>query len=159
MLTTFPEITRTVERLNEIKLLLDKGQWDGIALLEEQSELIEWMLMNEAYQKYDLQKEILKYFWFTNEQMNFKISQLSWGEQTKVQIAKFLIQDVDLLILDEPTNHLDIEWIMFIENFCKMWNKALICISHDRKFLESAFTKTIEIKKKKLNLYYCWYKD
>ena len=159
MLTTFPKITKTVERLNEIKLLLNKEQWDSIALLEEQSELIEWMLMNEAYQKYDLQKEILKYFWFTNEQMNFKISQLSWGEQTKVQIAKFLIQDVDLLILDEPTNHLDIEWIMFIENFCKMRNKALICISHDRKFLESAFTKTIEIKNKKLNLYYCWYKD
>ena len=159
MLTTFPEITKTVERLNEIKELLEKGEWDGIALLEEQSELIERMLMNEAYQKYDLQKEILKYFWFSNEQMNFKISQLSWGEQTKVQIAKFLIQDVDLLILDEPTNHLDIEWIMFVENFCKLWNKALICISHDRKFLESAFTKTIEIKNKKLNLYYCWYKE
>ena len=159
MLTTFPEVTKTVERLNEIKQLLDKGEWDSIALLDEQSELIEWMLMNEAYQKYDLQKEILKYFWFTNEQLNFKISQLSWWEQTKVQIAKFLIQDVDLLILDEPTNHLDIEWIMFIENFCKLWNKALICISHDRKFLESAFTKTIEIKNKKLNLYYCWYKD
>jgi len=130
-----------------------------VALLEEQWDLIEWMLMNEAYQKYDLQKEILKYFWFTKEQLNFRISQLSWGEQTKVQIAKFLIQDVDLLILDEPTNHLDIEGIMFIEEFCKMWNKALICISHDRKFLWSAFTKVIEIQNKKLNLYYCWYED
>ena len=47
MLTTFPEVTKTVERLSEIKELLDKGEWDGIALLEEQSELIEWMLMNK----------------------------------------------------------------------------------------------------------------
>jgi len=76
-----------------------------------------------------------------------------------LQIAKFLLQDVDLLILDEPTNHLDIEGILFIEQFCQMWNKALICISHDRKFLASAFTKTIEIKNKKLNLYYCGYED
>ena len=159
MMTTFPEVTKRVERLDEIKKLLDTEEWDWIALLEEQWEIIEWMLMNEAYQKYDLQKDILQYFWFTKEQMSFKISQLSWWEQTKVQIAKFLIQDVDLLILDEPTNHLDIEWIMFIEQFCKMWNKALICISHDRKFLWTAFTKVIEILNKKLNLYYCWYED
>lgn len=159
MLTTFPEITKNVERLNEIKQLLENEEGDSITLLEEQNELIERMLMNEAYQKYDLQKDILKYFWFTKEQMNFKISQLSWGEQTKLQIAKFLINDVDLLILDEPTNHLDIEGIMFIEQFCQMRNKALICISHDRKFLGTAFTKVIEIANKKLNLYYCWYED
>ena len=159
MLTTFPEITRRVERLEEIKQLLDWWNGDAITLIDEQNEHIERMLMHEAYQKYDLQKEILKYFWFTREQLNFPIKKLSGGEQTKLQIAKFLLQDVDLLILDEPTNHLDIEGILFIEQFCQMRNKALICISHDRKFLASAFTKTIEIKNKKLNLYYCGYED
>lgn len=159
MKRTFPEVTKTVERLDEIKHLLETGEWDPIALIQEQGELIEWMITNEAYQKYDLQIEILKYFWFTSEQLHFPISKLSWGEQTKVQIAKFLLQDVDLLILDEPTNHLDIEGIMFIEKFCQMWNKALICISHDRKFLWSAFNKTIEIQNQKLELYYCGYED
>ena len=159
MKTTFPEVTKTVERIDEIKHLLETGEWDPIALIQEQGELIEWMIANEAYQKYDLQIEILKYFWFSNEQLHFPISKLSWGEQTKVQIAKFLLEDVDLLILDEPTNHLDIEGIMFIEKFCQMWNKALICISHDRKFLWSAFNKTIEIQNQKLELYYCGYED
>ena len=159
MKTTFPEVTKTVERLDEIKHLLETGEWDPIAWIQEQGELIEWMIANEAYQKYDLQIEILKYFWFSNEQLHFPISKLSWGEQTKVQIAKFLLQDVDLLILDEPTNHLDIEGIMFIEKFCQMWNKALICISHDRKFLWSAFNKTIEIQNQTLELYYCGYED
>ena len=159
MKTTFPKVTQTVERLDEIKHLLETGEWDPIALIQEQGELIEWMIANEAYQKYDLQIEILKYFWFTSEQLHFPISKLSWGEQTKVQIAKFLLQDVDLLILDEPTNHLDIEGIMFIEKFCQMWNKALICISHDRKFLCSAFNKTIEIQNQKLELYHCGYED
>jgi hypothetical protein len=62
MLTTFPDITKNVERLNKIKQLLENEEGDSIALLEEQNELIERMLMNEAYQKYDLQKDILKYF-------------------------------------------------------------------------------------------------
>ena len=159
MLTTFPEITTKVQRLEEIKRLLDESAENSIELIEEQNEIIERMLLNEAYQKYDLQQEILKYFGFSKEQLSFKISQLSWGEQTKVQIAKFLLQDVDLLILDEPTNHLDIEGILFIEAFCQMRNKALICISHDRKFLGSTFNKTVEIKNKKLNLYFCWYED
>lgn len=66
---------------------------------------------------------------------------------------------MDLLILDEPTNHLDIEGIMFIEQFTRMRNKALICISHDRKFLGSAFNKTVEILDQKLNLYHCGYED
>lgn len=159
MLTTFPEITERVERLEAIKQLLDWWNADTIALIEEQNEHIERMLMHEAYQKYDLQKEILKYFWFSKEQLEFPISKLSWWEQTKLQIAKFLLQDVDLLILDEPTNHLDIEGILFIEQFCQLWNKALICISHDRKFLGTAFNKTVEITDKKLNLYYCGYED
>ena len=159
MLTTFPEITTKVQRLEEIKRLLDENTQNSIELIEEQNEIIERMLLNEAYQKYDLQQEILKFFGFSKEQLSFKISQLSWGEQTKVQIAKFLLQDVDLLILDEPTNHLDIEGILFIEAFCQMRNKALICISHDRKFLGSTFNKTVEIKNKKLNLYFCWYED
>lgn len=159
MLTTFPEVSTTVHRLDTIKKELESWFWDPIVLIEEQSELIERMLHHDAYQKYDLQKEILKYFWFSNEQLSFPLSKLSWGEQTKVQIAKFLLQDVDLLILDEPTNHLDIEGIMFIEQFTRMRNKALICISHDRKFLGSAFNKTVEILDQKLNLYHCAYED
>lgn len=159
MMTTFPEVTSTVHRLDAIKQELESWMWDPIALIEEQNEAIERMLMHEAYQKYDLQKEILRYFWFSAEQLHFPIKQLSGGEQTKVQIAKFLLQDVDLLILDEPTNHLDIEGIMFIEQFCQLRNKALICISHDRKFLGTAFNKTVEIAQEKLNLYYCGYED
>ena len=69
--------------------------------------------------------------------MNFKISQLSWGEQTKVQIAKFLIQDVDLLILDEPTNHLDPDTQKIIgENF-NNYEGSIIMVSHNPSFVES----------------------
>lgn len=150
MLTALPDITARSKRLDEINELLKSDPANSIELVEEQNELIQRMINNDWYQKYWLQTEILKYFWFTKDQLNLKISQLSWWEQTKVQIAKFLLQEVDLLILDEPTNHLDIEWIMFLQRFCELWQKTLICISHDKKFLNSSFQKIVEISNKKL---------
>lgn len=77
MRTTFPEITKTVERLAEIKRLLEADQGDAIALIQEQGELIDRMLTNDAYQKYDLQTEVLKYFGISKEQLDFPIKKLS----------------------------------------------------------------------------------
>ena len=159
MLTALPDITAKSKRLDEINESLKSDPANSIELVEEQNELIQRMINNDWYQKYWLQTEILKYFWFTKDQLNLKISQLSWWEQTKVQIAKFLLQEVDLLILDEPTNHLDIEWIMFLQRFCELWQKTLICISHDKKFLNSSFQKIVEISNKKLFEYKWNYDD
>ena len=66
---------------------------------------------------------------------------------------------MDLLLLDEPTNHLDIEWIFFLQRFCELWWKTLICISHDKKFLNSCFNRVVEISQKKLHLYEWNYSD
>ena len=159
MKTCFPDIKLAMERLEEIeKLLTDEGS-EYHALIEEQTKLQDWLRKENGYQKRWMQIEILKYFWFSKAMLNFKIKQLSWWEQTKLQIAKFLIQEVDLLLLDEPTNHLDIEWIFFLQRFCELWWKTLICISHDKKFLNSCFNRVVEISQKKLHLYEWNYSD
>ena len=159
MKTCFPDIKLAMERLEEIEKLLTDWESDHHALIEEQTKLQDWLRKENGYQKRWMQIEILKYFWFSKAMLNFKIKQLSWWEQTKLQIAKFLIQEVDLLLLDEPTNHLDIEWIFFLQRFCELWWKTLICISHDKKFLNSCFNRVVEISQKKLHLYEWNYSD
>ena len=189
MKTCFPDIKLAMERLEEIERLLTdesfrtsvsevknpvktietpmdsslRSEWqftqDYHSLLEERERLQDFLRKENGYQKRWMQIEILKYFWFSKAMLNFKIKQLSWWEQTKLQIAKFLIQEVDLLLLDEPTNHLDIEWIFFLQRFCELWWKTLICISHDKKFLNSCFNRVVEISQKKLHLYEWNYSD
>lgn len=159
MKTCFPDIVNVMNRLDDIEELLNHDNLDHHALFEEQQKLQDWMKKENAYQKWWMQIEILKYFWFPKTMLNRKIKQLSGGEQTKLQIAKFLVQEVDLLLLDEPTNHLDIEWIFFLQRFCELWWKTLICISHDKKFLNSCFNRVVEISQKKLVLYEGNYSD
>lgn len=145
MLELFPEITEKINKLNEIKD--DSTKWSEVEKLNKEILEADW------FKKHSLQLEILKYFWFTDEQLDFNVLQLSWWEQTKVQIAKFLIQEVDLLILDEPTNHLDISGIIFLEQFCKNWKKAILSISHDIRFINNTSNKIAEISAKKINNY------
>ncbi len=189
MKTCFPGIALAMQRLEEIEKLLSdpsfrtsvsevknpvkksatpmdsslRSEWQFVqdyhSLLEERERLQDFLRKENGYQKRWMQIEILKYFWFSKAMLNFKIKQLSGWEQTKLQIAKFLIQEVDLLLLDEPTNHLDIEWIFFLQRFCELWWKTLICISHDKKFLNSCFNRVVEISQKKLNLYGWNYSD
>ncbi|MFK7780351.1 MAG: ABC-F family ATP-binding cassette domain-containing protein [Candidatus Gracilibacteria bacterium] len=145
MLELFPEINKKIDRLNKIKD--DSNMWEEIEKINKS------LINQDGFKKHKLQLEILKYFGFTDEQMDFNVLQLSGGEQTKVQIAKFLIQEVDLLILDEPTNHLDISGIIFLEQFCKNWEKAILSISHDIRFINNISTKIEEISGKKINSY------
>lgn len=145
MLELFPEINTKIQRLEKIKN--DPDLWEEIEQLNTS------LLAVDGFKKHILQLDILKYFWFTDEQMNLNVLQLSWGEQTKVQIAKFLIQEVDLLILDEPTNHLDINGIIFLEKFCQNWKKAIISISHDIRFINNTSNKIAEISWKMIHNY------
>jgi ATP-binding cassette, subfamily F, member 3 len=151
MLMVFPEITERMHRLAEIEW--DDEQW------EETDAIKTYLRDHDGYRRYDLQTEILRYFGFTEAMLDQHVLSLSGGEQTKVQIAKFLITEVDLLILDEPTNHLDIEGIIFLERFCKIWKKAILSISHDVRFIDNTSDRIVEISGKKLNNYQGKYAD
>lgn len=159
MLATLPQISDRIKLLAEIQRRLDAHDPDSAELIEQQADITERLVLHNWFVLYDLQTSILWAFWFTPEHHSFRLDQLSGGEQTKIQIAKFLLQQVDLLILDEPTNHLDIDGIVFLEQFCAAWGKTLICISHDKRFLNTVFTEVIEIADHQLHRYKGNYDD
>ena len=70
---------------------------------------------------------------------------LSGGEQMRVNLAKLILEDADILALDEPTNHLDLSGILWLEDYLRSYRGAVIAVSHDRYFLEKAVTRIIEI--------------
>ena len=74
------------------------------------------------------------------------IRTLSGGEKVKLQLTKILLDDPDVLLLDEPSNDLDIETLLWLEDFIKESNKAIIYISHDETLLENTSTHIIHLE-------------
>ncbi|MRT93403.1 ABC-F family ATP-binding cassette domain-containing protein [Ancylomarina sp. 16SWW S1-10-2] len=82
---------------------------------------------------------------FKREDFTRPTSEFSGGWRMRIELAKILLRQPDLILLDEPTNHLDIESIQWLENFLMNSGKAVIVISHDRAFVDNITTRTIEV--------------
>ncbi len=82
---------------------------------------------------------------FERKEFNIATSQLSGGWRMRIELAKILLQKPRLLLLDEPTNHLDIESIEWLELFLKSYPGAVMMVSHDRAFIDSVTSRTLEI--------------
>jgi ATP-binding cassette subfamily F protein 3 len=98
-------------------------------------------------------KGVLRGLGFSEEQWRQPFNQLSGGQRTRALLGKLLLERSDLLLLDEPTNHLDIDSVVWLEDYLKNFNGAVLLISHDRYFMDKIVTKTIEIENKKSVVY------
>ena len=90
-------------------------------------------------------QEILAGLGFRAEVVSDDVGKLSGGWKMRVALARILLMRPDALLLDEPTNHLDIESIIWLEQFLRGFDGALIMTSHDREFLNRLVTKIVEI--------------
>ena len=90
-------------------------------------------------------REILAGLGFHPESVDADVGKLSGGWKMRVALARILLMKPDVLLLDEPTNHLDIESILWLENFLRNFEGALVMTSHDREFLNRLVTKIVEI--------------
>lgn len=93
---------------------------------------------------------VLKGFGFEDEDFDQPISNYSGGWMMRVQMARLLLSNPDLLLLDEPDNHLDIEALIWFENYLKSYKGAVLFISHDVQFLSNVATRIIELANRKI---------
>jgi len=98
-------------------------------------------------------REVLAGLGFHDEQVEGSMTALSSGWRMRVSIAKVLIGKPDVLLLDEPTNHLDIESILWLEEFLKASDAALLMTCHDKDFLNRVVGRLIAIEDGNLNEY------
>jgi len=98
-------------------------------------------------------REILAGLGFAQDVMDNDVSTLSGGWKMRVALARILLMRPDALLLDEPTNHLDLESILWLEQFLKDFEGALIMTSHDREFMNRIVTKIVEIDGGDLTVY------
>ena len=140
------EMEARIERLNkELETRTDYESDEYMALIEEVSTLSEkfYSIDSTNYEE-DVEKTLLG-LGFSRNDFSRPTSEFSGGWRMRIELAKLLLRKPDVLLLDEPTNHLDIESIQWLEEFLMTNGKAVVVISHDRKFVDSITTRTIEV--------------
>lgn len=98
-------------------------------------------------------REVLDGLGFSQEMMDGDVAKLSGGWKMRVALARILLMRPDVMLLDEPSNHLDLESLIWLEQFLKGYDGALLMTSHDREFMNRIVNKVVEIDAGSLNAY------
>ena len=140
------EAEAEINRINEeLTVRTDYESDEYMALIEKVSALSEkFYAIDMTHFEEDVEKTLLG-LGFKREEFNRPTSEFSGGWRMRIELAKLLLKNPDVLLLDEPTNHLDIESIGWLEDFIRESSKAVVVISHDRKFVDNITTRTIEV--------------
>lgn len=135
-----------IEAINhELTVRTDYESDEYMRLIERVSELSEKFYSIEETNYEASVEKVLKGMGFTQEDLDRPTSEFSGGWRMRIELAKILLKQPDLILLDEPTNHLDIESIQWLEDFLLNSAKAVIVISHDRAFVDNITNRTIEV--------------
>ncbi|SFQ75049.1 ABC-F family ATP-binding cassette domain-containing protein [Streptococcus equinus] len=154
MLHVFDDVRSMESRLRKMEMQMAELTGDPFdKLMSDYDRLSEEFRVKGGFTYEAEIKAILNGFKFDESMWQMKISELSGGQNTRLALAKMLLEKPELLVLDEPTNHLDIETIAWLENYLVNYQGALIIVSHDRYFLDKVATITLDLTKHSLDRY------
>ena len=154
MLHVFDDLRKTEKTLRQMEL--EMGEKTGADL---DKLMLDYDRLSEEFRQaggftYEADiRAILNGFKFDESMWQMKIEELSGGQNTRLALAKMLLEKPNLLVLDEPTNHLDIETIAWLENYLVNYSGALLIVSHDRYFLDKVATISLDLTKHSLDRY------
>jgi ATP-binding cassette subfamily F protein 3 len=145
----FAEVFKMRDEIDEINEQLtirtDYESDEYMKLIERVSDLSEkFYAIEEVNYEAEVEK-VLKGLGFEREHFNRPTSEFSGGWRMRIELAKILLKQPDLILLDEPTNHLDMDSIQWLEDFLINQAKAVMVISHDRAFVDNITNRTIEV--------------
>lgn len=154
ILHVFDDLRWTEKQLRQMELEMgEKSGEDLDKLMSDYDRLSENFRQAGGFTYEADIRAILNGFKFDESMWQMKIAELSGGQNTRLALAKMLLEKPNLLVLDEPTNHLDIETIAWLENYLVNYSGALIIVSHDRYFLDKVATITLDLTKHSLDRY------
>ena len=160
----FEEIKRLEKQIDDINTqLAERTDYESQGYEQLMIDLNDIQHQYEIIGGYNYQgdtERILQGLGFKREDFNKKTDTFSGGWRMRIELAKLLLQNHDIMLLDEPTNHLDIESILWFESFLKQFSGAAVVVSHDKMFLDNVTNRTIEISLGKIydyNTYYSKY--
>lgn len=130
---------------NELTVRTDYDSDDYMKIIERVSELSEKFYSIEEINYEAEVEKVLQGLGFLRSDFTRSTAEFSGGWRMRIELAKILLQQPDLILLDEPTNHMDIESIEWLEDFLINQAKAVVVISHDRAFIDTITTRTIEV--------------
>jgi ATP-binding cassette, subfamily F, member 3 len=158
--SAFSDLIQKGERLKELENQMGmENDPDTLnRLLEEYGKLQDQFTIAGGY---EMESDIAKVVngLAIEELVEKDFNDCSGGEQTKLCLGLILLQKPDLLLLDEPTNHLDIGAVEWLEDFLKEYEGTVMCISHDRYFLDHVITKVYDLEDGELTIYHTNYSD
>ena len=150
--TVFDHLKQQEAKLQQLESQMTVGS-PSDELMAEYSSL---QLKFEVAGGYDYEqriKQVLTGLGFKENQWSLSVAHLSGGQKTRVLLGRLLLEKPDLLILDEPTNHLDVEAIEWLEGMLRLWNGAILIVSHDRYFLDRVVNNIWELSRDGVEAY------
>ena len=141
-------------RVREISRQLDRAHADMSALSPAQYDALEREF--QALGGYDWQTDLNKIaagLQIGPDMRARRFSELSGGEQTRVCLARLIMEKTDVLLLDEPTNHLDMASLEWLEDYLVHFKGAVLVVSHDRYFLDVVVDRIVELENGRVEFY------
>ncbi len=129
-----------------------------LSILDEETSILA-NVMGESIYEESFVRQLLARLLFKGDAVYKKVNVLSGGERVKASFAKILCQDFNLLILDEPTNYLDINSLEVIEDALQNYERSLLFVSHDRRFISSVVNQIMTIENHRIKMFKGGYED